>query len=48
MLWSEVEREVAKKNKTFKIPDEEGLVNKKFDKVTQADWASCGRRAVKL
>lgn len=43
-----MEREFAKKNKTFMIPGEERLVKRKLGKVTQADWASCVRRAVKL
>jgi hypothetical protein len=43
-----VKREVAKKNKTFKISDVERLVNEELDKVTQADWTFCVYHAVKL
>jgi hypothetical protein len=43
VVWSQVNLEVAKKNKTFTVAEVERLVNIELDRVVQEDWASCVR-----
>jgi transposase len=37
MVWAQVKREVAKKNKTFTMAEVERLTNEELDRVTQED-----------
>jgi hypothetical protein len=48
MVWSQVKRELARKNKTFKISEVEGLMNEELGRVTEENWASCVRHAENL
>lgn len=48
LIWAQVKKEVADKNKTFKIEDVERLTSEAIDNVTPADWDKCVRHAEKL
>jgi hypothetical protein len=43
-----VKREVAKRNKTFKLADAERLMSDATDRVTVEDWQRCVRHAERL
>jgi hypothetical protein len=43
-----VKREVADRNKTFKLADVEGLMSDAIDRVTAEDWQKCVRHAERL
>lgn len=48
LIWAQVKREVAEKNRTFKIEDVEKLTSEAIDNVTAADWEKCVMHAEKL
>ena len=48
LLWAQIKKGVANRNKTFKLKDVEKLMNEEIDKVTQANWENCVRHAEKL
>lgn len=48
LIWAQVKRDIASKNKTFKIADVEQLANEALDNITVEDWANCVRHAEKL
>jgi hypothetical protein len=44
----QVKREVADRNKTFKLADVERLMSDAIDRVTVEDWKRCVRHAERL
>lgn len=48
LVWAQVKREVAEKNKTFKLCDVERLTSEAIDNVTSSDWEKCVHHAEKL
>jgi transposase len=48
LTWAQVKREVADRNKTFKLADVERLMSDAIDRVTVEDWQKCVRHAERL
>jgi hypothetical protein len=48
LIWVQVKREVADRNKTFKLADVERLMSDVIDRVTVEDWKKCVRHAKRL
>jgi hypothetical protein len=48
LIWVQVNRKVADRNKTFKLADVERLMSDVTDRVTAEDWQKCVRHAERL
>lgn len=48
LIWAQVKKEVARKNRTFKLEDVERLTSEAIDHVTAEDWEKCVRHAENL
>jgi hypothetical protein len=48
LIWAQVKREVAERNKTFKLSDVEHLTSQAIDNVTKTDWEKCVHHAESL
>jgi transposase len=48
LIWAQMKREVADRNKTFKLADAEQLMSDAIYRVTVEDWQKCVRHAERL
>lgn len=47
MIWSQVKGEVARENRTFKLNDVRGLLNKAIENVSPDNWRNCIQHVTK-